>query len=251
MTQAFDLAGTAEYHALQIQAEKRDAHGLSLLTSLTLPSLHDNLATPLDKYNPAPEWAQDSDSYEIKIAGTYLLPFGHGQRWFTHGLSSELLGGWKVAGILTYNNAGPIQVTEDGQGLNGKNRPNIVPWVSMWSGGYGQVKDYFTGKLATAPNLFSTNAFSNTGGQFILGNANRTYNSLRGPFYPAENLSAQKLFHIREGAQVSIRMDFFNALNRHQWAYPNTDISSSSFGKLLSKAGGGNRQGQFSAFVSF
>ena len=251
VSQPFDMAGTTFYNALQIQAEKRDARGLSYLASLTLPSLFDNLATPLNKYNPAPEYAQDNDSYEIKVATTYTLPIGVGQRWLSSGLLARVFGGWKVAAILTYNNAGPIQVTEDGQGLNGKNRPNVVPGVKMSSGGYNRVKDYFLGRLATPPLVFTTKAFSNTGSQFVLGNANRTYSSLRGPFYPAENLSAQKLFNIKENVQFSVRMDFFNAFNRHQWAYPNTDISSSSFGQVLSKAGGGNRQGQISARISF
>lgn len=249
--QPFDMAGTTFYNALQIQAEKRASNSLTYLASLTLPSLFDNLTTPLNKYNQAPEYAQDSDSYEIKFATTYLLPVGVGQRWLNSGISSRLLGGWKLAGILTYNNAGPIHVTQDGQGLNGKDRPNVVPRVKMSSGGYDKVKDYFVGKLATAPNVFTTNAFANTGSQFVLGDSKRTYSSLRGPFYPAENLSAQKLFSVKESVQFSVRMDFFNALNRHQWAYPNTDISSPSFGKVLSKAGGGNRQGQISASVRF
>lgn len=251
VSQPFDMAGTTFYNALQIQAEKRASNGLSYLTSLTLPSLFDNLATPLNKYNPVPEYVQDSDSYEIKLATTYSLPIGVGQRWLNSGIAAKVFGGWKVVGILTYNNAGPIQVTEDGQGPNGKNRPNIVPGVKMSSGGYNQVRDYFVGKLSTPPLVFTTNAFANTGSQFVLGNAKRTYSSLRGPFYPAENLSAQKLFNIKDNVQFSVHMDYFNAFNRHQWAYPNTDISSPGFGEVLSKAGGGNRQGQISARIRF
>src|SRR6202012_3884239 len=152
------------------------------------PSLFDTKARQKTQANPSPEWAEDSDSYEVKVATTYMLPFGTGQRWMNSGWMGKVLGGWKVAAILTYNNAGPIQVTQSGQGLNGKNRPNIVPGVKMSSGGYSQVRDYFLGKLATPPSVFTTNAFANTGSQFVLGNADRTYSSLRGPFYPAENL---------------------------------------------------------------
>lgn len=250
VARAFDQAGTTFYNALQIQAEKRDGNGMSFLASLTLPSLFDNLATPLNKYNPAPEWAEDSDSYEVKIATTCMLPVGTGQRWLNSGWAGRTLGGWEVAGILTYNNAGPIQVTQSGQGLNGLNRPDVVPGVKMGSGGYNRVKDYYTGELATPPLVFTTNAFANTGSQFVLGNARRTYTALRGPFYPAENLSAKKIFHIRDNLLFAVRMDYFNAFNRYQWAYPTTNISSATFGEVL-ESGGGNRQGQISADVRF
>ncbi len=250
VARAFDQAGTTFYNALQIQAEKRNGNGLSYLASLTLPSLFDNLATPLNKYNPSPEWAEDSDSYEVKVATTYMLPFGTGQRWMNSGWMGKVLGGWEVAGILTYNNAGPIQVTQSGQGLNGLNRPNVVPGVKIGSGGYDKVKDYYTGKLAASPVVFTTNAFANTGSQFVLGDSQRTYTALRGPFYPAENLSAKKIFHFTERTLFSVRMDYFNAFNRYQWPYPVTNISNPNFGQVL-ESGGGNRQGQIFADFQF
>jgi len=70
----------------------------------------------------------------------------------------------------------------------------------------------------------------------------RTYSSLRRPFYPAENLSTQKLFNIKDNVQLSVLMDYFNAFNRPSMGYPNTDISNPTFGEVLSKAGRGNRQ---------
>jgi hypothetical protein len=42
-------------------------------------------------------------------------------------------------------------------------------------------------------------------------------------------------------------MDYFNALNRYQLGFPATNRSSSSFGEITSKSGGGNRQGLISA----
>jgi hypothetical protein len=41
------------------------------------------------------------------------------------------------------------------------------------------------------------------------------------PFYSAENLSVQKLVHIKDNSQLSVRMDYFNAFNRYQLGYPN------------------------------
>lgn len=250
VSKAFDMAGTTYYNALQIQADKHTSNGLTFLASLTLPSQWDNLATPLNRFNPAPEWGLTSDSYETKIATTYALPIGSGQRWLNNGHVGRWMGGWEVAGILTYNNAGTLQIQQSGQGLNGFDRPNIVPGVKMWSGNYDKVKPYFEGKGPLTP-VFSTNAFANTGSQFILGNSNRTYSSLRGPLYPAENLSLRKLFHITEGSSLSLRMDYFNAFNRTQIGWPSTNLNASNFGEINNKFSAANRQGQVEATFNF
>jgi hypothetical protein len=161
------------------------------------------------------------------------------------------IGGWEAAAILTYNNAGPLQVTQSGEALmNGVNRPNIVPGVKMWSGNWGAVKPYFEGK-GPLQTVFSTNAFANTGNQFNLGNAKRAYTALRGPLYPVENVSVKKLFHITEGSSFTVRMDYFNVFNRTQLPYPSTNINSSNFGEINGKFAGGNRQGQIEGTFNF
>jgi hypothetical protein len=138
----------------------------------------------------------------------------------------QVAGGWQVAGILTYNNSQPLAITQTGESfMNGTNRPNINPSVPLWSGNYSQIPLFFEGKIP-APLLFSTNAWSNTGSEYVLGNANRNYNSVRGPWYPVENLSAKKLFHITEGTSFTLRMDYFNAFNRVQAPFPTTRRSA-------------------------
>ncbi|HEX4037506.1 MAG TPA: carboxypeptidase regulatory-like domain-containing protein [Acidobacteriaceae bacterium] len=251
VTRAFDQGGTTFYNAFQIEADKHVGNGLTFMADVTLPSQFDNLATPEDKNNPSPEYVETSDSWETRIATTYLLPIGMGQRWLNNGHLGRWLGGWGVAGIVTYNNAGPLQVTQSGEGLmNGVNRPNIAPGVKMWSGNWGSVKPYFEGK-GPIETQFSTNAFANTGNEFNLGNAKRDYAALRGPLYPVENLSAQKRFRITEGSWFAVRMDYFNAFNRTQLPYPSTNINASNFGEITSKFAGGNRQGQIEGTFTF
>ncbi|HWE85580.1 MAG TPA: carboxypeptidase-like regulatory domain-containing protein [Terracidiphilus sp.] len=250
VSRAFDMAGTTYYNALQIQADKHAGNGVTFLASLTLPSQYDNLATPLNRLNPAPEYVLTSDSWESKFATTYQLPFGSGQKFLNSGHVGRWVGGWEVAGILTYNNGGTLQITQSGQGLNGLNRPNRVGGAAMWSGNWDKVKPYFE-KKGPLTQVFSADAFANTGSQFVLGNSNRAYSSLRGPNYPAENLSLRKLFHITEGSSLSLRMDYFNAFNRTQIGWPSTNINASNFGTINSAFAGGNRQGQVQATYSF
>lgn len=251
VSRVLDQAGTTFYNAFQMELDKHVGNGLTFMGDLTLPSQFDNLATPENKYNPAPEYVETSDSFESRVAATYQLPFGMGQRWLNNGGVGRWLGGWEVAAIVTYNNGGTLQINQSGEHfLNGVNRPNVVPGAKMWSGNWGRVKPYFEGKGPLTP-VFSTGAFSNTGSQFALGNAARAYPSMRGPWYPVEDFSAKKIFHITEGSAFSLRMDYFDALNRTQIGWPTTDINNSNFGYVNYKFPGGNRQGQIEGRITF
>lgn len=252
VSRAFDQSATSYYSAFQVQADKHMSSNLNFLANITLPRLYDNMTTVVNKYNQAPEWAEDSTgSFESKVAATYQLPIGPGQPWMNTGKTGKWLGGWQVAAILTYNNSQPLQITQSGEGfLNGVNRPNLNPLVRRWSGNYGKVTQFFEGK-GPAPLLFSTGAWSNTGSQYVLGNAKRAYNDVRGPWYPVENFSAKKSFHITEGSSFAVRVDYFNAFNRTQPPFPSTNINASNFGLINTKFAGGNRQGQIQGTFNF
>ena len=252
VTRAWDQGGTTYFSAFQFQADKHMSNNLNFLASIELPRLYDNLTTAVNKYNPQQMWALDTTgSFESKAAVLYQLPIGQGQRWMNTGVAGKYLGGWQVSGILTYNNSQPLNITQSGESfMNGTNYPNINPNVSMWSGNYKQIPLYFEGKIP-APVLFSTTAWTNTGSQYVLGNANRNYPAVRGPWYPVENLSAKKIFHITEGTSISLRMDYFNALNRVQAPFPTTTLGSSNFGEVTSKFTAANRQGQAQLTFNF
>jgi Carboxypeptidase regulatory-like domain len=254
VSRAWDQAATAYFSAWQIQADKHMSNNLNFLANIELPRLYDNMATVVNEYNPQQMWAEDTTgSFESKFAGTYELPFGAGQRWLNSGrLMNNVVGGWQAAAILTYNNSQPLSITQSGESLmNGTNVPNINPNVPMWSGGYGNITKFFDHKIASAPYLFSTNAWTNTGSQYVLGNAQRGYTKVRGPWYPVEDLSAKKVFRITEGRTFALRMDYFNALNRVQAPFPTTSLGSTNFGQVTSKFTATNREGQIEGTFNF
>ncbi len=253
VTRAWDQAGTAYFSAFQIQADKHLSNNINFLANIELPRLYDNLTTVVNKYNPQQTWGLDTEgSFESKTAVLYNLPFGQGQRWLNTGAAGKYAGDWQVSALLTYNNSQPLAITQSGESfMNGTNYPNINPNVRMWSGNYNKITKFFEGKLPTAPYLFSTNAFTNTGNEYVLGNANRDYSSIRGPWYPVENLSAKKLFHVTEGSYFTLRMDYFNALNRVQSPSPTTSLGSSNFGQVTSKFSATNREGQAELTFNF
>jgi len=251
VSRVLDQSGTTFYNAFQVEADKHVGNGLTFMADMTLPSQYDNLATPVNKFDPAPNWVETSDSFESRVAATYRLPFGMGRRWMNGGGLGRWLGNWDAAAIVTYNNGGTLQISQSGEHfINGVNRPNVVPGVKMWSGNWNKVKPYFEGK-GPLTEVFSTQAFANTGSQFVLGDAHRAYHALRGPFYPVEDLSLRKVFNITEGKYFSLRMDYFNALNRTQIGWPSTDINASNFGTINNKFAAANRQGQIEGRIVF
>jgi len=246
VSRAWDQAATTYFSAIQFQADKHLSNNLNFLANVEMPRLFDNFDTVENKYNPAPEWGLDSTgTFESKFAGVYELPFGPGQHWLNTGRTGYLAGGWQISAILTYNNSQPLAISQSGESfINGTNRPNINPYAKMWSGNYNQITKFFEHNLATAPLLFSTDAWNNTGSQYVLGDAKRVYDSVRGPWYPVENLSAKKIFHVTEGAYFALRMDYFNAFNRVQAPFPTTNINASNFGQVTTKFSAANREGQ-------
>jgi hypothetical protein len=259
----YDLTGSFFYNSLQAQAQKRFSNGLSYLSSLTLArglSNSDRLFaayfnTPLNKYDQRPEYSvsNNDQKYQVKLVGTYQLPAGKGQRFFNNsGFTGQLLGGWQISAILNYQGGTPFGPNESYTGLNGFNRPLAVLGAHISTASYSRVKDYFVGKLASPPKIFTTDAFTPTTSQYQLGDTARNYASLRSAPYRDEDISLMKRFSFHENVNASLRMDYFNAFNRTRFNGPDTNILDSTFGEVTSQGSSLiNRQGQITLRVQF
>jgi hypothetical protein len=130
-------------------------------------------------------------------------------------------------------------------------RPDIVSGANLKTYSYGQSKAYFTGKAATQPVQFTTNAFVNTG-IWQVGDAKRAYAALRAPPLRLENFDAIKSFRIGDRVRAIIRVDYFNAFNRTQFQAPDTKSTNSTFGQITNLTSQiTNRQGQATFRVEF
>lgn len=259
----YDLTGRSNYNALQLQAEKRFSNGLSYLSSLTLGRALTNddrlfaafFNGPLNKYNQRPEYAvsNNDQKYLVRVAATYELPVGHGKQFFNNnGFTGQVLGGWQISAILDYEGGTPLGIRESGSGLNGFNRPQVVSGVSRKTFNYDRAKDYFLGKVAAPPKMFTTGAFTPTPNQYVLGDAARNYASLRNPPTRMENMSLMKHFNIGEKVSALLRMDYFNAFNRTVVYGPDTNINDSNFGEVTGEGSAIiNRQGQATFRIQF
>jgi Carboxypeptidase regulatory-like domain len=260
----FESDGTSFYNAVQIQAEKRFSNGLSYLTSVTLGANTANTAigsapyspNGLNAYNPKPEFVRSyiDQKYATSFVATYQLPVGLGQKYLnSRGVLAQLLGGWQFSGIATYSGGSPMGASNGYNPLlvNGFDRPDIDPSVKLKTFNYGLSKSFFTGKSATQPVQYPTNAFVNTG-PWAVGNSVRAYPALRSPPLRIENFDAIKSFHITERVAATLRVDYFNAFNRTQLQKPDNNSLDSTFGQITNLSSQiSNRQGQATFRVEF
>jgi hypothetical protein len=260
----FEMDATSFYNALQVQGEKRFSNGLSYLADFTLSR---NLANESvgssffqnnsqDGYNQKSEFTPSStdQKYITNIATTYELPTGYGKKYLnSRGVLGQVLGGWQISALLTYAGGFPMGPFNNNNPLltNFNARPDVVPGVEIKTLNYGLSKAYFEGKTATPPVEISTNAFVNLG-PWQLGNAVRSYASLRTPPLREENFALMKHFHVTEGIRATLRVDYFNAFNRTQLQAPDMNSLDATFGQITNLSSQiSNRQGQATFRLEF
>ena len=95
---------------------------------------------------------------------------------------------------------------------------------------------------------FDTTAFKNPD-SFTLGNDSRTEPNLRGPAEKNFNLSLSRNQRLREGMNLQLRAEFFNAFNHPRYGEPVGNVNDNNFGKIIT--GANPRQIQFGLRFSF
>ena len=241
--------GTADYHALQLSAEKRLSHGLSGLLAYTWSHSIDTVGQsfgggadgPLPQ-DPRNRLADRGNSpfdirHRLTIAWNYQLPFGKGQRWLGgDGAAAYLLGGWQVNGINTFQTGLPFTPT-----LN----------AAVANTGTGSRPDRIgDGGTLTGPTVdrwFDTSAFA-TPASFTFGNSGR--NILYGPGRVNFDFSLFKDFPVNDRVKVQFRAEAFNLFNHPQFDLPNAAIGAGNAGTITGIVGT-PRQIQFGAKIVF
>lgn len=256
-----DPLGQSAYKAFILEITKRTAKGLSMNLSYTLSKATGNTTNAyVDTYS-ASNGYQDPYNYKnyakypeagyvpevVKGFVTYQLPFGRGQRYLTSGrLANDLLGGWLVGAIVSYQSGAPIGAVHAQTSYPGWSGlwVNVAPNASFKN----NFKKLDLINLKDPSNQFvDTTIFSNPpDGQ--LGNSPVTYGNWHGWGSSHEDMSLTKSFGIGRSGRyvVLLRGEFFNVFNRHYYGNPNLNIGGPYFGQVTSVVGN-PRQGQVSA----
>jgi hypothetical protein len=227
--------GNSNYNSLQIQAQHRTAHGLAFnfgyTWSKSLGDVTDNLSTgtsssqlyPENIYNPRADYGplNFDQRHRVFVNWIYDLPFGHGKRWLTSGVTSKVLGNWQWIGTYQFSTGVPITITAPDQSgtFSANYRANCVG--APTPSGFDQ----------TVAQYMSKSAFA-IPAQYTFGNC--PVGSLYSWNHSTSDMSLFKRVPITESKYFEFRFSAFNVFNTPQFDVPNNSITSPNFGKTTS-----------------
>jgi outer membrane receptor protein involved in Fe transport len=245
----------SDYHSVQAKFERRFSRGVSLLANFTWSRLMDDSSSDWGGF-----WSLDvlgQDFYDrdaersvsagdiprrLTVASIVELPVGPGHRWLTDGVASQILGGWRAAVIYNLSSGSPFGITDNTYGYCNAahmiaNRPRMIgdPLPKGFDQTIGAWFDRnafdFSG-TCPAPGLLKPTGPGDPKKAF--GDAPRYFSNIRNPGVNNLDFSLQKDFRIPAGddRRFQFRADFFNVLNRPQFAEPISDPLNANFGRI-------------------
>ncbi len=268
--------GQSYYNSFVVHYIKRAGNGLFADISYTLSKQQgdtfNNIGDSYDiglnsvqNYQNLSEAAHTLSPYDqthvVKAGISYDLPLGKGHRLLgnSNHVVNGIVGGWKISPLLLYASGKPLSFySTDIYSLGYPGWSAIYDNYNL-SGYSGRQFDPSNYVFPTAANpnppqnrYFPETVASNpTLGQF--GTGPSRIGTLRGFGSDSENLSLHKSFKMGGEGQYSLDcgVEFYNILNRHAFADPNTSSPGSpQFGLVLGDIGS-PRTGQFEARFRF
>ncbi len=266
--------GSSSSNEMQVTLEKQMSHGLQFRVGYTLAKTIDQTSgfrarssTYTNPLDPAFDrgLADFDATHRLVLSPIWEIPFGnHGSR-----LSKNLIGGWEVAAITTFQSGNPFTLfSSNGNSFSneGLDRPDVVGPVQVFhnprhmqtfspgaDGLHGSCLPgtemglfYFdpTNLICASgpplgqpvPPASQANGSLIAGGvpMFTYGNIGR--NVLRGPGIQNWDISVMKNFHLTESKLLQFQSNFFNAFNHTQFLSPTFNAgaigSSGNFGQV-------------------
>jgi len=142
--------GNTNYHALQVVARQRQAHGFSWMASYTFSKNIDDMGTfrVYDNERLDRSLSAASQPQNLTVTGVWHLPVGKGHKYGENFIYRSIVSDWAISGIGTARSGLPIIVT--GSGCAGSSILNqCMP--SLVSGQAG--RQYKWGKTASGQNV--------------------------------------------------------------------------------------------------
>lgn len=266
--------GQSFYDSLVVDVVKRSGRGLTMDLSYdwsrqegdsySAEQEDNGYYTGVQDFSKMREAAHALTGYDlpqvVKGFVTYQLPLGKGQLWLaTQGpVVNTIVNGWTIGGLVDYYTGQPFEVGAANPywplwgniypqfnltGYKGPNSPG--KYVPVGSSGAVPAQDYY---------MPSTVASNPAAGYLP---PSPTNSKLRCPGQANENSTLMKNNKVGPEGRVnlSVRLDFYNLLNRHYYDIQgcggtSASIGSSTFGEILG-VGDNPRQGQFAIRLDF
>jgi len=237
--------GNSWYNGLETSLTKHLSHGLQFLAAYTFSKILDsdgadvnaistgNSLTLGDQNSPRQRWGKASfdRTHRFVFSTTWTVPSPN------HGVARALLGNWSGAAIMTIQSGTALTIAD----TNAKNvfgistdRAQLTGACSnsqLVRGGSIQSKlnSYFNASCFTSPPIIGADGIGMNFGNSSTG-------IVDGPGQANIDLAFSKSIPIHESNSVQVRAEFFNALNHPQFATPDTNFTSPTFGVISSTA---------------
>ena len=240
--------GSSWYNGLEVSLTKRLSHGFQLLASYTFSKTLDtdgadinstssgNALTLGDQNSPNQRWGRASfdRTHRFILSETWDIPSP------PTGLQREFLGGWELAAIVTIQSGSALTIadtnannvfgiSEDRAELTGNCTKNqLVTSGSTAS----KLNNYFNVSCFATPPVIGADGIGTAFGNSATG-------IVSGPGQANLDLSLSRNIPIKwlsEGTSLQFRTELYNALNHPQFANPDTNFTSPTFGLISSTA---------------
>jgi hypothetical protein len=240
--------GNSWYNGLEASLAKRQSHGFQFLASYTFSKTLDtdgadvnstsagNALTLGDQNSPAQRWGRASFDrpHRFVFSETWNLPGP------PEGYERMVLGGWAASAVVTIQSGSALTIadtntnnvfgiSEDRAQLNGIcSRKQLVKGGSVES----ELGGYFRANCFTTPPIIGSDGIGTAFGNSATGIVN-------GPAQANLDLAFSKtstLWGSLEKTSLQFRAEFFNALNHPQFANPDANFTSPTFGVISSTA---------------
>jgi hypothetical protein len=232
-----DSAGYSWYHSLQSQVEKRFSQGYTLQFSYTFSKLMEAVSF-LNPTDPMPHRVIGSFDrpHRVTMSGIWEVPVGRGRRFGSRlpAAADFAFGGWQLGSIVVRQAGAPLGFGNAIFNGDLKNIPlpkderTVDRWFNTAAGFNRNSQEQLASNLRAFPLRFA---------------------GIRADGRATWDFSAIKNFAVRETLTMQLRAECFNAWNHANFNAPDTNPTSSSFGRITSAAEG--RNWQFSLKLKF
>ena len=240
--------GSSWYSAMEVSLTKRLRHGLQFLASYTFSKTLDtdgadinstssgNGLTLGDQNSSAQRWGRASfdRAHRFILSTNWFIPGPHRR------IEREILGGWTLDAIATIQSGNALTIantnsnnvfgiSEDRAQLSGScSKTQLVKGGSIES----KLNGYFNASCFTTPPIVGADGIGTGFGDSATGLVN-------GPDQANLDIAISKAITFdwpHEKTSLTFRAEFYNAFNHPQFANPDTNFTSPTFGVITSTA---------------
>lgn len=196
-------------------------------------------------------------THVVKANGIWELPFGPGKSLGrnVHGILAQIVGGWQTGWILTAQTGAPMTVSAVGAfNTAGNNTAVAVGSLAndlgsvqkvgsgvLYFSGFSQLVDPYVSQITTSNGTQQRStmlAIADASGKIVLVNPQpgqigslRT-NFLTGPGIFQLDVNLLKRFKFKDRYDFYLRADAVNVANHANFSNPDTNINSTTFGRI-------------------